>query len=71
MERPTRRRDKADTGGPLAAPVAWANLAAATLPSDQRKDAVDVRDAAAAKMTPQQIGEAQRLAREWKPITTK
>jgi TPR repeat protein len=49
----------------------WANLAAATLPADQRKDAVDVRDAAARKMTPEQIGEAQRLAREWKPIGTK
>jgi hypothetical protein len=30
-------------------------------------DAVKNRDSVAAKMTPSQIAEAQRLAREWKP----
>jgi uncharacterized protein len=38
----------------------WFNLAAA-------RGAVSFRDEAAAKMTPAQIVEAQRLAREWKP----
>jgi len=40
----------------------WANLAA----SQGGEDAVEKRDAIAMKMTPQQIAEAQRLAREWK-----
>ncbi len=40
----------------------WANLAA----SQGSEDAVEKRDAIATKMTPQQIAEAQRLAREWK-----
>ena len=35
------------------------------------EDAVQHRDQAAAKMTPAQIAEAQRLAREWKPAKTK
>jgi TPR repeat protein len=41
----------------------WFNLAAA----GGRKDAVKVRDMLAAMMTPAQIAEAQKLAREWKP----
>jgi hypothetical protein len=41
----------------------WVNLAA----SQGQEDAVKNRDALARKMTPQQIGKAQRLAREWKP----
>jgi len=41
----------------------WANLAA----SQGSEDAVEKRDVIATKMTPQQIAEAQRLAREWKP----
>ena len=45
----------------------WANLASAALPEHARKDAVDLRDAAARQMTPEQIGQAQTLAREWKP----
>jgi TPR repeat protein len=40
----------------------WYNLAA-TL----NVYAVDARDKLALKMTPTQIAEAQRLAREWKP----
>jgi hypothetical protein len=41
----------------------WFNLAAAT----GAKDAKEMRDIVAAKMTSAQIAEAQRLAREWKP----
>jgi TPR repeat protein len=41
----------------------WFNLAAA----QGFKDAFSARDKLAAKMTPAQIAEAQRLAREWKP----
>ena len=46
----------------------WFNLAASreTDPKD-RADAMKNRDIIAAKMTPAQIAEAQRLAREWKP----
>ena len=44
----------------------WFNLAAAGF-SAWDKRAVNGRDALAAKMTPAQIAEAQRLAREWKP----
>ena len=47
----------------------WFNLAAAQAGQGTRyKDvAVKARDTAAAKMSPGQIAEAQRLAREWKP----
>jgi TPR repeat protein len=41
----------------------WLNLAAAHGP----KEATATRDSVAAKMTPAQIAEAQKLAREWKP----
>jgi TPR repeat protein len=41
----------------------WYNLAAA----EGHKNAVKARDLVAAVMTPQQIAEAQKLAREWKP----
>jgi len=40
----------------------WLNLAAA-----QEPDAVEKRDVAASQMTSDEIAEAQRLAREWKP----
>ena len=40
----------------------WLHLAAA-----QEPNAVEERDAAASQMTPDEIAEAQRLAREWKP----
>jgi len=43
----------------------WYNLAAAQGQEDAR--AREVRDDLAEKMTPAQIAEAQRLAREWKP----
>lgn len=48
----------------------WFNLAASRLsPPDveERERAVKNRDLAASKMTPTQIAEAQKLAREWKP----
>jgi TPR repeat protein len=41
----------------------WFNLAAAA----GDKDALNDRDAIARRMTPAQIREAQKLAREWKP----
>ena len=41
----------------------WISLAAA----QGDADAVNNRDIVAAKMTPDQIAEAQKLAREWKP----
>jgi hypothetical protein len=41
----------------------WLNLAGAS----GRALAVENRDKIAAKMTPVQIAEAQRLAREWRP----
>src|SRR5665213_2707286 len=41
----------------------WFNLAGAQ--GDKR--AAEARDAVAKKMTPDQIAEAQRMAREWKP----
>ena len=46
----------------------WFNLAALRSPPGAEHDiAVKNRDILAAKMTPAQISEAQRLAREWKP----
>lgn len=47
----------------------WFNLAASRLPASgkvNRELAVKNRDAVAAKMTPAQIADAQKLAREWK-----
>lgn len=49
----------------------WYNLAASgsTLASNRRNrdNAIEMRDLVAARMTPAQIAEAQKLAREWKP----
>jgi hypothetical protein len=46
----------------------WFNLAAAQMsPGKARDDAAKSRDRVAARMSPVQIAEAQRLAREWKP----
>jgi uncharacterized protein len=48
----------------------WYNLAAAHFPStesDLRNEVVKFRDELAGKMTPDQIAQAQRLAREWAP----
>ena len=46
----------------------WYNLAASSQKELEKRDrAARNRDRIAAKMTPQQVAEAQRLAREWKP----
>ena len=46
----------------------WFNLAASRLARGSvREKTIRVREALAAKMTPAQIAEAQRLAREWRP----
>ncbi len=45
----------------------WYNLAAASLPGEDRDRATKNRDIVAGLLTPAQIAEAQRLAREWKP----
>ncbi len=46
----------------------WYNLAASRFARGSDRDiAVEARDNVAARMTPAQIAEAQRLAREWKP----
>ena len=48
----------------------WSNLAASRYPASEaesRDKAVKNRDIIASKMTPAQIAEAQKLAREWKP----
>mgnify|MGYP003379299219 CR=1 FL=1 len=48
----------------------WLNLSAARATDKETRDmAVSNRDIAAAKMTPAQVAEAQKLAREWKPTT--
>ena len=49
----------------------WANLAAADSTGEEQKSYAMLRDEIAAKMTPEQLAEAQRLAREWKPIPAK
>jgi hypothetical protein len=49
----------------------WFNLAASRFPSsepDRRRVALNNRDLIASKMSREQIAEAQKLAREWKPI---
>jgi len=44
----------------------WLDLAAATYTAKaEREEAVKTRDSVAANMTPAQIAEAQKLAREW------
>ena len=46
----------------------WYNLAAFRYPpGEDRDEVVEVRDIAAERMTPAQISEAQKLAREWRP----
>ncbi len=46
----------------------WFNLVASrTPPGENRDDAVKNRDLLAKRMTPAQISEAKKLAREWKP----
>ncbi len=45
----------------------WVNLGSSNLTWEKHKAIVEIRDILAAQMTPAQIEEAQRLAREWKP----
>ena len=45
----------------------WLSVAASRFPVENRDAAVRMRDLLAAKMTPTQIAEAQKRAREWKP----
>ena len=46
----------------------WFNLAASRFPPGEARDkAAKARDVLATLMTPAQIAEAQRLAREWEP----
>ena len=46
----------------------WLNLAASRYPPGEiRNKTAELRDDLAERMTPDQIAEAQRLAREWKP----
>jgi TPR repeat protein len=49
--------------------VKWLNLAASRASGANAKSYAELRDTVAGRMTPQQIAEAQRLAREWKPKT--
>ena len=49
---------------------AWFTLAASIIPTTQKEArdfAVKNRDALAAKMKPEQLAEASKLAQEWKP----
>ena len=43
----------------------WFNLAASRLTGEVRENVVNNRDTVAELMTPTQIADAQRLAREW------
>ena len=45
----------------------WYNLAASQLTGEDRENAVKNRDRVSKKMTSEQLAEARRLAREWKP----
>jgi TPR repeat protein len=45
----------------------WFNLAASQSEAKDRDRAAKARDFTATKMTPAQLAEAQKLAREWKP----
>ena len=47
----------------------WLNLSTSRTSGDEHKDEAEMRDAIAAEMTREQVAEAQRLAREWKPKT--
>ena len=49
----------------------WFNLASARVAGADHAKYVKARDAVAAKMTAQQIAEAQRRARQWKPLPAK
>ena len=46
----------------------WYERAAMHASGGNRDSIVEMRDGIAGKLTPQQIAEAKRLAREWKPV---
>ena len=45
----------------------WLSLATTHISEDARDAVITARDAIAEEMTPEQIAEAERLAREWRP----
>ena len=45
----------------------WINLAASRVKGDDQRKYAEVRDRVSAKMTSEQIAEAQKRARRWKP----
>ena len=47
----------------------WLNLSASASASKERDKAVKTRDMVADRMTPAQLAEAQKLAREWRPAS--
>jgi hypothetical protein len=51
----------------IRGPRQTSGLMAASVSTGNQREYASARDEVAAKMTPQQIAEAQRLAREWKP----
>jgi TPR repeat protein len=61
-------RDGRGVPADLIAAHKWLNLATAALPPGQvRNSAAQLRDAVTQRLTPAQVTEAQRLAREWRP----
>ena len=45
----------------------WLSLATARISEDARDGVITARDAIAEEMTPEQIAEAEGLARDWRP----
>jgi TPR repeat protein len=45
----------------------WLTISADHAPKDDRDTIVEMRDSVAARLTPQQVAEARKLAHEWKP----
>ncbi len=61
--------DGRGVSGDLVAAHMWLNLATAALPPGQiRNSAAQLRDAVTARLTPSQVSEAHRLARDWRPL---
>ena len=49
----------------------WCDLAASRVTGDRQKEYAETRDALAKQMTPAQLAEAQRLARDWQAVFEK
>ena len=43
----------------------WYNLATTYADADQQEEFAEARDRAAARLTPEQLAEGQKLSREW------